>query len=378
MKLLLSFLLSLSFVNTQTNKPFKKIPIAPSGTVNNDTTDSLDIKIGQMIIFGFYGTQLNKNDAVYKAVKDGLVGSILIYRRNISAKNTSGSLIKLIKGFQEAAPSPLFVSIDQEGGLVNRFKGLKGFPAMPSAYFLGKKNDTTATRLYSDNIASTLSGLGFNLNYAPSVDIHNANCPVIGARERAFSKNPLIISTQAEQVIKSHNALNIGTVIKHFPGHGNSTVDSHLGVVDVTKTWKPEELIPYKLLIENNTAEAVMTAHIVNSKLDESKLPATLSKKMITGLLRDSLHFNGVVFSDDMMMQAISKQYGLEESIFLSINAGLDVLMFSNNIKGVKDYSPANIHRIIKQLVRSGKLSEARINASYDRIMAMKANRAKK
>jgi beta-N-acetylhexosaminidase len=377
MKLLLSFFLSLFFINTQNNKRVQKTVIVPE-TVHKIDTDSLDIKIGQMIIFGFYGTRLNKNDAVYKAVKEGLVGSILIYRRNISAKNASDGLIKLIAGFQGAAPSPLFVSIDQEGGMVNRFKGLKGFPAMPSAYFLGKKNDTAITRRFSENIASTLSGLGFNLNYTPSLDVHNANCPVIGARERSFSKNPLIIASMAEEVIKAHNNFNIGTVIKHFPGHGNSTTDSHLGVVDVTRTWKPEELVPYKLLIENKTADAVMTAHIVNGKLDASMLPATLSKKIITGLLRDSLHFTGVVFSDDMMMQAISTQYGLEESIFLSLDAGLDILMFSNNIKGVKDYQPANIHRIIKQLVISGKLSEDRINASYNRIMAMKSNRAKK
>jgi beta-N-acetylhexosaminidase len=376
MKLLLSFFLSLSFVYTQTNKSLQKL-IVPE-TVHKIDADSLDIKIGQMIIFGFYGTKLNKNDAVYKAVQDGLVGSILIYRRNISTKNTSDALIKLIAGYQAAAPAPLFVSIDQEGGVVNRFKGLKGFPSMPSAYFLGKKNDTATTKYYSDNIASTLSGLGFNLNYAPSVDIHNANCPVIGARERSFSKNPLIIASMAEEVIKSHNNFSIGTVIKHFPGHGNSTTDSHLGVVDVTRTWKPEELIPYKLLIENNMVDAVMTAHIVNGKLDESMLPATLSKKIINGLLRDSLHFTGVVFSDDMMMQAISKQYGLEESIFLSLDAGLDILMFSNNIKGVKSYQPANIHRIIKQLVTSGKLSEDRINASYNRIMAMKSKWTKK
>jgi beta-N-acetylhexosaminidase len=377
MKLLLSFLFSLPFINTQTNKLFRNKIVTPDAVVKI-YSDSLDMKIGQMIIFGFYGTKINKNDAVYKAVKDGLAGSILIYRRNISAKNTSNALSKLIDSFQAAAPTPLFVSIDQEGGIVNRFKGLKGFPTMPSAYFLGKKNDTATTRYYSDNIASTLSGLGFNLNYAPSVDIHNANCPVIGARERAFSKNPLIIAAQAAEVIKSHNNFNIGTVIKHFPGHGNSTTDSHLGVVDVTKTWKPEELIPYKLLIENNMADAVMTAHIVNGNLDESKLPATLSKKIITGILRDSLHFGGVIFSDDMMMQAISKQYGLEESIFLSIDAGVDVLMFSNNIKGVQDYQPANIHRIIKQLVTTGKLSMERINDSYNRIMAMKSNRAKK
>ncbi len=334
--------------------------------------DSLDIKIGQMIIFGFYGTKVDKKDAVYKAVKEGKVGSILLYRRNISASNSSSQLQKLIKDFQLAAPVSLFVSIDQEGGLVNRFDSLPGFPSMPSAFYLGNKNDIETTKYYSDNIAYTLSRLGINLNYAPVLDIYNPNCPVIGKRNRSFSANPDDITKHAEQVIFSHNYFRVHTMVKHFPGHGNSLSDSHFGVADVTTTWKKEELEPYRQLIQKGLIDAVMTAHIVNGKLDESKLPATLSKKIINGILRDSLGFTGPVFSDDMMMQAISSHYGLEESIRLALEAGVDVLMFSNNIKGVSTYSPDNIHKIIKSLVIKGKISESQINNSFQRVMKMK------
>jgi beta-N-acetylhexosaminidase len=334
--------------------------------------DSLDIKIGQMIIFGFHGTRINKTDAVYKAVKEGKAGNIIIYRRNISPKNTADNLRRLIQEFQAAAPVPLFVSIDQEGGLVNRFYNLRGFPRMPSPFFLGNKNDIKTTKVYSDNIASVLSLININLNYAPVLDVHNRLCPVIGARYRSFSSDPRKIVRHAEQVILSHNQFRVHTAVKHFPGHGNSLNDSHLGVADVTQTWKQEEIEPYRQLIKKGLVEAVMTAHIVNGKLDELKLPATLSKKIITGLLRDSLNFNGLVFSDDMMMQAISKYYGLEESIRLALDAGVDVLLFSNNINGVKDYMPENIHRIIKDLVLSGKISQQRIDDAYRRIMKIK------
>jgi beta-N-acetylhexosaminidase len=325
-----------------------------------------------MIIFGFYGTAAHKNDPVFKAVKEGKAGSILIYGRNITARKTADSLRALIKSFQQAAPIPLFISIDQEGGLVNRLPQSLGFPAMPSALYIGSKNDLAFTKYYSDNIAYTLSRLGINLNYAPVLDLHNPDCPVLGARERCFAADPDIVTKQAAAVIQSHHYFGVQTVLKHFPGHGNSTTDSHLGVVDVTQTWKWEEITPYRMLIENNMADAIMTAHIVNGKLDQSKLPATLSRAVLTGLLRDSLGFKGVIFSDDMMMQAISAQYGLQESLLKAILAGVDVLMFSNNIRGVSNYSPDNIHRLIKELVIKGKISPDRINESFRRIMKMK------
>ncbi|MEQ1677792.1 MAG: glycoside hydrolase family 3 N-terminal domain-containing protein, partial [Chitinophagaceae bacterium] len=369
--ILLGFIIPHSY-NTKYDRQ-NNVPEKPQATpVTRPVTDSLDIKIGQMIIFGFYGTKIDKNEPVYKAVKEGKVGSILIYGRNITTQQTAFTLKTLIDGFQKAASIPLFVSIDQEGGLVNRLPQSLGFPSMPSAFFLGTKNDPAITKYYSDNIAFTLSRLGINLNYAPVLDLHNPNCPVLGARQRCFSDNPLMVTDHASIVISSHDYFKVHTVLKHFPGHGNSTTDSHLGVTDVTATWKWEELMPYAALIRDNKADAIMTAHIVNGRLDKSKRPATLSKPVITGLLRDSLGFKGVIFSDDMQMQAISSQYGLTESIQLAIDAGVDVLMFSNNIKGVPAYSPANVHHIIKQLVIKGKISPERIDASFRRIMGMK------
>ncbi len=349
------------------SQPVKtKSPAAPM-------PDSLDIKIGQMIIFGFYGTRPDAQEPVYKAVKEGKVGSILLYGRNIPTQNTEPNLRKLIRFYQQAARIPLFVSIDQEGGLVNRLPDSLGFPPMPSALYIGRLEEPIQSKYFSDNIAFTLSRLGINLNYAPVLDIYNPNCPVLGARERCFSASPEEVSRQAAIVIESHRYFGVHTVLKHFPGHGSSIADSHFGVADVTKTWKPSELIPYKTLIDSGMAQAVMTAHIVNGRLDPTLVPSTLSYPIITGLLRDSLGFRGVVFSDDMLMQAISSRYGLEESIFRAINAGVDVLMFSNNIRGIKDYAPGNIHRVIKSLVIKGKISPERIDASYRRIMTMKA-----
>jgi beta-N-acetylhexosaminidase len=243
---------------------------------------------------------------------------------------------------------------------------------MPSAKWIGEMNNPDTTRFYADNIARTLSGLGINLNYAPVLDVFNPLCPVLGARQRCYSNDPGIITKHAGITIESHHYFGVKTVVKHFPGHGNSLMDSHLGMTDVTKTWQPYELLPYKNLIEANKIDAIMTAHIINGKLDPSLLPATLSKKILTGLLRDSLGFKGVIFSDDMMMKAIYEQYKLEDAIFKAMKAGVDVLMFSNNIIGVKDYEPANIHAIIKKLVVTGKISIDQVDTSYRRVMTLK------
>lgn len=355
-RLLFSLLLTVLLLRTQAQTP-----------------DSLDLKIGQMIMFGLYGTNADKT--LLKEIEKGYVGGILIYERNITPKNSATNLRQLIAACQQKAPIKLFTSIDHEGGLVNRLKTKYGFPSFPSAEFLGRLDNADSTKWYADNAAYTLSRLGINLNYAPVLDVKNANNPVLGSRERCYSTDIMNIVRQAGRTILSHDYFNVGTVVKHFPGHGNSTTDSHLGLTDVSRTWQPRELLPYKVLIDSGLVDAVMTAHIVNTQLDASKLPGTLSKKMITGLLRDSLGFKGVVFTDDMQMRAISDQYGFEDAIRKSIEAGVDVLMFSNNIQGVGETSPTEVHRIIKKLVQKGLISEARINASYNRIMELKSKK---
>ena len=336
---------------------------------------SLENKIGQMIMMGLPGSSVDTTGSFYMDVKAGKIGGILIYEKHLTPSNTFDNLRNVITAYQGVSSTPLFVSIDQEGGLVNRLKTKYGFPPMPSAFYLGKLDNLDTTKFYADNIGYTLSRLGINLNYAPVLDIYVPTNPVLGSRERCFSEDPNIIVKHAQQTILSHNYFKVNTVVKHFPGHGSSTADSHLGVTDVSKTWKSEELIPYRRLIRRGLVEAVMTAHIVNAQLDKDSTPATLSSKIINGLLRKDLKFKGVVFSDDMQMKAISAEYGLEESIQMAINAGVDVLMFSNNIGGVNATTATDVVNIILDLLRQGKITEKQINASYERIIKMKNNR---
>ena len=337
--------------------------------------DSLDIKIGQMIMVGMSGKSANKNSAIIKDIKKGIVGGVLLFEYNINPNNSQENLLELTNDLQKAAQIPLLISIDQEGGQVNRLKMKYGFPSMPSAQVVGQKNDSVNTRQVGNTIATSLSKCGINLNFAPVVDILNPDCPVLGKRNRCYSSDVKIIAQCAEIIIDEHKKLHIKTALKHFPGHGSSTTDSHLGLVDVSKTWYVEELFPYKYLIDNGNVDMIMTAHIINKKLDKSGMPATLSKKIINDLLRKQLHYNGIVVSDDMQMHAISKFYGLEQSLKLSINAGVDIVIFGNNIEGAKDYTPENIHATLKKLVLEGEIPMSRINESYNRIMALKKSR---
>jgi beta-N-acetylhexosaminidase len=256
---------------------------------------------------------------------------------------------------------------------VNRLKTKYGFPPSASAAYLGKINNLDSTRFYADLTASTLRGLGINVNFAPDVDLAiNPDNPIIAGKERSYSIDPAVVSKHAESVIKAHQRLGIVTSPKHFPGHGSSTNDTHLGMADVTQVWQEIELEPYRILIENKILDAIMTAHIVNRNLDSAGYPATLSKSIVGKILRNQFHFDGVIFSDDMHMRAISDHYGLKNALSLSINAGLDVLLFSNNITEAKNSESEKVHRYIRELVEEGKISEERIKESYHRILILK------
>ncbi len=337
---------------------------------NAQTRDSLDIKIGQMILIGLPNTKVDPN--VLEAVRSGKIGSILLFEKNIPAKNSYIELKKILWTYQKAAAIPLFISIDQEGGKVNRLKEKYGFPRSVTAAKLGKYS-IDSVQFYSQITATTLAGLGFNVNFAPVVDLaSNPNNPIIAKPERSFSAKADSVSIFARSVIKEHRKVGVITVLKHFPGHGSSKDDTHLGIADVTNTWNENELVPYQLLIDSGQVDAIMTAHIVNKNLDEKGLPGTLSKKITTDLLREKLHYKGVVFSDDMQMHAITKHYTLEESILLAINAGVDILTFSNNIQGSQDRTIGRVHQIIRKFVEDKTVSKERIDQSFARIMQLK------
>lgn len=337
------------------------------------TPDSLDIKIGQMIIIGVKGNAVSESDKVMQEIAEGKVGGIILYEKNINAKESYINFKKLTWALQQKAPIPLFMAIDQEGGFVNRLKEKYDFPKSVSAAYLGNVDNLDSTRFYNEITAATLAGLGVNVNFAPVVDLAtNPDNPIIAKYERAYSDNPEIVARHAREAIAAHNKMGVVTVLKHFPGHGSSKSDTHLGIADVTKYWQQIELDPYKAAIDSGYIDAIMTAHIVNKSLDTLGLPGTLSKSIMTGLLRDSLNYEGVIFSDDMQMRAISDHFGLEKSIRLSIEAGVDVLMFSNNIRNTENRTVDTVHRIIRELIEEGVIDESRIDQSYRRILKLK------
>jgi beta-N-acetylhexosaminidase len=333
--------------------------------------DSLDIKIGQMILIGFPKQEVDQD--VLREVGEGKVGSIIYFEKNVPPKNSFVLLKKMNWTYQKVAPIPLLICIDQEGGRVNRLKDKYGFPKSITAEAMGKDPNLDSVKFYSEATASTLSGLGFNVNFAPVVDLGtNKNNPIIAKVGRAFSANEDSVTLMAKEVIKAHHKYGVLTALKHFPGHGSSKDDTHNGIADVTQTWEERELKPYRELIDSGYVDGIMSSHIVNKNLDPDGLPGTLSDDVLTGILRNRLHFNGVVFSDDMQMQAITKYYGLEEAIRLAINAGIDIMCFSNNISGSDERTVNKVHSVIRGYVEKGLITKERIDESYRRVMTMK------
>jgi beta-N-acetylhexosaminidase len=334
--------------------------------------DSLDIKIGQMIMIGIPIADVD--NLVMEEVKKGKVGALIFFEKNVPNRtNAFASLKKMTWTYQQAATIPLFICIDQEGGKVNRLKEKYGFTRSITAASIGKYGSMDSVRFYAEATAATLAGLGFNVNFAPTVDLAiNKDNTVIAKPERSYSNNEDTVVMMAREVIKEHRKFGVITSLKHFPGHGSSKADTHFGVADVTNTWSERELKPFKQLIDEGYADGVMTSHIVNKNLDKNGLPGTLSKEIIDGILRKRMGYNGVVFSDDMQMKAIADNFGLEETIRLAVNAGVDVMCFSNNIAGTDQRTVDKVHSIMKSMVANGKIPQQRIDESFKRIMLLK------
>lgn len=347
----------------------------PVARAASQSADSLDLKIGQMIMMGIGDkTLLMEEDSLLLALRNGQIGGVVLFEKNVDKISPRESMQQLTELLRRNSPLPLIVSIDEEGGKVHRLKEKYGFPAMPSAAYLGDLNRPDSTLWYNRRLAATLKDLGINVNYAPDVDVavNPENAPIV-KNGRSFGKDPSAIRMQASMCIDAHREQQIGTVLKHFPGHGSSTGDTHLGIVDVTDTWSEEELKPFELLIREGRADAVMIGHMVNRNWDKEMLPATLSQSVVR-MLRERIGFKGLVISDDMQMQAISDHYGLEKAISLSINAGLDMIMFANTLPDTSKYVTAQqVHGIIKRLVERGEIPRSRIDEAYRHVQAYKS-----
>lgn len=354
----------------------------PSPTTHSATAAAavanLDAMIGQLVMVGFRGTALKENDSIVHDLRAHRIGSVVLFDYDVPTKTLGRNIqspqqVKaLCAALQAHASTRLLIAIDQEGGKVARLKERYGFAPSVSQQYLGALNDVNVTRQHALGTARMLAEVGINLNLAPVVDLNtNPNNPIIGKVERSFSADPEVVTTHARAVIQAHHQFRVLTTLKHFPGHGSSRDDSHLGFVDVTATWTRAELEPYARLIATGECDAVMTAHVFHAQLDPV-FPATLSKPIITGLLREQLGFDGVVISDDLQMGAIADHYGVETAIERALDAGVDILAFANN-SSYDETIAARAVATIKRLVQEGKLPPARIEQSYRRVMRLKA-----
>ncbi|KTD61841.1 glycoside hydrolase family 3 N-terminal domain-containing protein [Legionella spiritensis] len=358
------------------------------GEMAHANNASLRDKIGQMLIIGFNGKEIDNHSPVVKAINNENIGGVILfdydYQTHKFDRNIDNpvQVKKLNEDLQHAAQKanashhrpelPLLISIDYEGGQVTRLREDYGFPATIPAAEIGKKSLIEA-RHAAETMANTLQDAGFNLDFAPILDVDvNPENPVIGKKKRSFSEDPATVANYAAVFSTSFLNHGIQCAYKHFPGHGSSTTDSHVSFVDVSNTWDNKELFPYLSLLEDQQhCGMVMTAHIVNRQLDDSGLPATLSYKMLTGVLREQLSFEGVIITDDMQMKAISDHYKLAQSVTLAINAGVDMLIFGNQLSE-KPQDPKQVIDIIESKVMSGEISQSRIEDAYQHIVTFK------
>lgn len=331
----------------------------------------------KMLMVGFKGDSVTDSSDAARYVRDLKVGGIILFdvdltgtakigSRNITSKKR---LTKMTADLQRYAGGNLLIAIDQEGGMVRRLRPEYGYSQTVSQEYLGKINSRDTTMKYAERMAKEIKESGVNVNLAPLIDVNvNPDCPVIGALHRSYSSDTAIVSNNAKWSIEAHHRNGVLCAVKHFPGHGSSASDSHYGLTDVTDTWQSYELAPFRELISSGKVDMVMTAHIFQRNLDP-EYPATLSKKIIDGVLRKQLGFEGVVLTDDMYMQGIIDNYKVEDAIVLAINAGADILVMGNNIStGYEPERPFHIVDMIVRAVKEGRIDQQRLIESNRRI----------
>lgn len=324
---------------------------------------TLKEKIGQLIIVGFDGTNINEESLDY--IENLKVGGFILFSRNIVDEEGTLNLLNDLKESNSNNDVPLFLSIDEEGGRVSRLP--KSFVKIPEMMKIGNMNDENLSYEIGRILGERVKSLGFNMNFAPVLDINsNPNNPVIGTR--AFGSTIESVTQNGLRVMNGIRDVNVIPAVKHFPGHGDTNVDSHINLPIIRKSMdeiKSFELLPFIKAIEEDV-EMIMVAHILYSELDEN-YPSTMSPKIIEGLLRKKLGYEGVIVSDDMTMGAIVENYTLEEGVLSFLKAGGDIALVCHGRE-----NPGKVIGRIEAAVNNGELSEEEIDEKLYRILKLK------
>jgi beta-N-acetylhexosaminidase len=355
-------------------------------------------KIGQMILMGFKEAELTRDSPVSQALKKFSLGGVILYnidlkcfleaqKKNPGLTRIDGARIcpknitspeqlqALTSSLKRYAKIPPLIAVDQEGGLVSRLGPAAGFPERESPQRLGEKDDLSCTARVAEEMARDLKHSGINLNLAPVVDLAVNPAGFIVRNGRSFGRDPGLVIRHARTFIRAHRRQRILTCLKHFPGKGSAGPDTHYETADVTSGYREEELLPFLRLIEEELGDSIMTSHINHRGWDED-LPVTLSKRILQGMLREKMGYGGVIISDDLQMGAIGKRYSLEEACVLAVEAGVDILLASNNSpEGNVPELFMRIYGALIQGVEKRRISPARIEAAHSRILAFKSSR---
>lgn len=334
---------------------------------------SLDQMIGQMLLIGFDGISARDSDPrnIARQLRNGYLGGVIFMERNIRSPKQVRELTKLFGG--TGAPLPPFISVDQEGGRVQRLASEKGFSQTPDATTLARTFDPSdAYRIYY-KLAREMDETGFNLNFGPVLDLDlNPDNPIIAGRSRSFGDRPEQVIAYAQAFISAHRDAGLLTAGKHFPGHGSSWADSHRRLVDLTASWNEMELDPYRVLAGRGMLDIVMVGHLFHPAFSPNgRTPATYSKTAISKILRRHVGFKGVVITDDLAMEAAAEGYAMRDRLIRAIQAGNDILLITKGAALKADFAKWAIS-VIREEVESGRISKKRISESYHRILALK------
>ncbi|MEE1199925.1 MAG: glycoside hydrolase family 3 protein [Christensenellales bacterium] len=329
-------------------------------------------KIGQLVLTSLDGNEITPE---FRArVEKYHIGNIIHFGNNVTdfegARALNRELNTLIQ--DHCGDIPPLIGIDHEGGRVMRFS--KDFTWFPSQLALGAADDLQLSEEIGKAMGLELRAAGFNINFAPVVDVNsNAANVVIGAR--SFGDDPEQAALHGAAVCRGLQSAGVIACLKHFPGHGDTTQDSHFFLPTVDKTLdelRQTELIPYQRILSGGGADSVMTTHILFPRIEAEKLPATLSPTIIEGILRKELHFDGVVVTDGMQMLAIKEHYGVARGCVLAIKAGVDLLCVGTGGSGTQQGQQFCLDALYDAVVQ-GEIPMERIDEAVGRVLKAKS-----
>ncbi|MBB6669697.1 beta-N-acetylhexosaminidase [Cohnella nanjingensis] len=324
----------------------------------------LEQKVGQLFMCGFSDTV--PNEPILRLIREYGIGGVNYFRRNVRDPAQAAALSAAL---QQASEVPLLVSIDQEGGMVAGIE--RGVTLMPGNMALGATRDTDGVYRAALIAGRELRAMGINMDFAPCLDVNNnPDNPVIGVR--SYGESPDLVARMGAAAVRGYRDAGVTATVKHFPGHGDTNVDSHQALPLVAhdrQRLHEVELMPFKAAIAVGV-DAIMTAHVVFPAYEDRSIPATLSPRILTGLLREELGFEGLITTDCLEMNAIWKGVGVGEGAVMAVEAGADLVLISHRI----ELQIEGIEAVIAA-VRSGRISEARIDASVERLLRVKERR---